>query len=139
MKPPNDELRATVFDAAQRSRPLTDRAADGELAGLIGLIINELEREISEHPAEEDDPEELAATCHAWTSLVSHALELVYAPMSPFPRNVAGWGQSAIHQVQKFARALQTPLSAAQAGLGASSYSITVGFPWGVSIGFTWP
>lgn len=139
MNPPTDRLRADVFERAMGIRNRTDEEADAGLAALIAQINEQLVEEIKEHPPYSVSADALAAACDAWASLVSHALAQVHAPMSPFPRNRAGWGQRAIQQVQQFARILRAPLSTAQQGLGASSYSISVGFPWGVSIGFTWP
>ena len=139
MNPPTDSLRAEVFARAIDSRNRTDEEADADLAALIARINEQLVEEIKERPPSSVSADALPAACDAWASLVSHALAQVHAPMSPFPRNRAGWGQRAIQQVQQFARILQAPLFTAQQGLGASSYSISVGFPWGVSIGFTWP
>lgn len=140
MNAPSDELRAEVSERAIGIRPQSDESADTELASLIALINERLMVEVEQNsPDRGEDSEALAAACDAWASLVSHALEQVYAPMSPFPRNRAGWGQKAIQRVQQFAATLRTPLSVAQRGLQASSYSISVGFPWGVSVGFTWP
>lgn len=139
MNPPTDDLRANVFERAMDIRNRTDEEADAGLAALIAEINEQLVEEIRKHPPFSVSADALAAACDAWASLASHALAQVHAPMSPFPRNRAGWGQGAIQQVQQFARILRAPLSTAQQGLGASSYSISVGFPWGVSIGFTWP
>jgi hypothetical protein len=140
MNPPTNELRAMVFEVAAGIRYQTDEVADTRLAELIALINEQLQLEVERNPPNDgDDVKVLVATCDAWASLVSHALAQAHAPLSPFPRNLAGWGQRAIQRVQQFAGTLQIPLSAAQQGLRASSYSISVGFPWGISIGFTWP
>lgn len=140
MNPPNNELRASVFTQSAAIREEIGEVADAGLADLIEFINDQLQQEVEQNPPHDgDDPQTLAATCDAWASLVSHALAEVHAPMSPFPRNLAGWGQQAVQQVQRFANILGAPLSIAQQGLRASSYSISVGFPWGISIGFTWP
>jgi len=139
MKPPSIELRTLVFARALSIRDETDETCDAELAGLIARIDEELLLAIELGPPGDDDPYALAAACDGWASLVSHALAQAHAPMSPFPRNRAGWGRAAIQRVQQFAATLRTPLSVAQQGLQASSYSISVGFPWGVSVGFAWP
>lgn len=141
MNPPTNELRESVSRRVVEIRAMPDAEVDTILDEVIAQINGELQRELDQNPLSGDhaNAQELAAACDAWASLVSHALVQAYAPMSPFPRNVAGWGQRAIQRVQQFSATLRGPLAVAQQGLNASSYSISVGFPWGISIGFTWP
>jgi hypothetical protein len=85
-----------------------------------------------------DDAEDLRATCQSWASLASYAVGGFYAPASPWPRSVAGWGKKAVAKLQRVVSLLTTPVATAQSGLKAKGYSIGVSFPWGISISFDW-
>ncbi|TAL96991.1 MAG: hypothetical protein EPN69_03700 [Rhodanobacter sp.] len=141
MKKPSYEIRKQTAEWAHSLRDLTDEEAESGLDGLLGMLYEQLQSELREGPPEqqERDIEEMVSSCHAWASLVSHAVAEVYAPNSPFPRKVAGWGNKAIVRLSQITATLRKPLGVAQQSLGAGSYSISVGFPWGISIGFSWP
>ena len=140
MQQPKYELRQRIAEQSQQLRGLADEEAEKGLEDLLTEIQKKLETELRENPPEqqESDSAEIVSSCHAWASLASHAVAEVYAPNSPFPRNVAGWGQNAIRCLNQISATLRTPLAVAKRPIGAGFYSISVGFPWGVSISFSW-
>jgi hypothetical protein len=80
---------------------------------------------------------DLLATVQTWAGLASAAVSHVYAPASPWPRNLAGWGKKSVVSLQNVVNTLLGPLKRAVAALqkvGINSWSIGVSFPWGVSI-----
>lgn len=82
---------------------------------------------------------EVLATVEEWASVVSYVLATVYGPASPMPRRLVGWTKTVTARLQRITKLLLTPLSAAAQVTGASSWSISVAFPWGVSVGLSWP
>ncbi|MGM0632503.1 MAG: hypothetical protein ACQETO_04935 [Pseudomonadota bacterium] len=140
MNQPDQDFRSFVAEQSRALREMTDDAAESGLDELLAVVLEQLQGAIQENPPEsrEGEPDAIAASCHAWASLVSHAVASVYAPNSPFPRNVAGWGNRAVVRLNQISSVLRTPLDVAKRLLGADSYSISVGFPWGVSVGLSW-
>lgn len=140
MRFPDNNLRSRVSSVTSELRVREDEEAEEGLYGVLGEILDELQSELD--TARPDDleanAEDVISACHAWASLASHAVAAVYAPNSPFPRNMAGWGNRVIKRLEQISKILRSPLSIAARSLGAQSYSISVGFPWGVSIGFSW-
>lgn len=140
MRAPTDEDRRKIADGTVGLRDIpNDEEAEAMLDDALSYLVTLLEKELDTNPPEDDDAEELAAACVAWASVASYALASAYAPASPFPRNLAGFGQRALKRILKLVKVLRRPLSVAQKGLGASSYSIGISFPWGISISFQWP
>ena len=99
MNQPSQDFRSYVAEQAVRLRELPDEQAESGLDELLAVVLEQLQAEVQDVPVEvnEEEGEAYASSCHAWASLVSHAVAGVYAPNSPFPRNVAGWGNRAIH------------------------------------------
>jgi hypothetical protein len=106
-----------------RSRDLSDE--EGEM--------------IADQEGFQEEAEWLLAIVNQWASLASYVSSSVYGPASPMPKRLAGWGQNASAQLQKLSKVLLKPLAAAAPMVGASGWSISLGFPWGVSIGLSWP
>jgi hypothetical protein len=82
-----------------------------------------------------DDPYEELAAIEGWASLASYAVSRFYGPQSPLRRDIAGWSKGAAEKLRRIAAQLQPRLARVAGLLHAVSFSISVGFPWGVSIG----
>jgi hypothetical protein len=153
---PDDDLRAAI---AHRVDVITERLPSGFLdpqaeEALEALLLdvevfvrNDIEADAVVTAAEtggaevsESGAEDLLAAVHAWASVASYAAARIYAPSSPMRRSLAGWSKKVAGVLQRIAGILLTPLRVAAAALGASSWSITVNFPWtGVGVGLSWP
>jgi hypothetical protein len=107
------------------------------LEPLLDEIANRLEAALDTVMVD-DDAQDLLAACQSWASVASYAVGGFYAPASPWPRSVAGWGKRAVAKLQRVVALLTSPLAKAQSGLNATGYSVGVSFPWGISISFDW-
>lgn len=132
MEGPRDELRIQVGDM------IAEPGAEESLEYVLGMIEDELASDVADG-AEGDAPEDAVDAVIEWAGLVSHAVARFYAPASPWPRNVAGWSKRAVARLRRVAGLLSAPLQAAAQALGAASWSISIGFPWGISVGLSWP
>ncbi len=130
MQGPDDEFRTWVGARADEIEN------EDELERLL-LKVERSTRADVEHGDGENAEEDLAAIL-SWASVASYAVARFYGPASPWPRNVAGWGQRAAARLQRIAHTLSSALQRVTATLGASSFSISVNFPWGISIGLSW-
>jgi hypothetical protein len=119
-------------------------------------LLQEIEKELDGHlpPEGDEDAEGMARVTPAdreeafaqlgavesWASLASYAVARFYAPASPWPwKKLAGWSKGVAERLRRVAGLLLTPLKGVAYVLGASLYSISVGFPFGVAIGLEWP
>ena len=142
MDEPSDELRVEIANALDR---LTEEVAAGDgkaygedqLDEILGMIEVEVEVALESGP-EENEHSELAAV-DAWAGLASYAVARFYAPTSPWPWHKAGWSKKAPERLRRIANRLRPPLEKAAHALGAASWSVSVGFPWGISIAVSWP
>ena len=82
-------------------------------------------------------PDERLAAVEAWASIASFVVAVFYAPESPW-RDEAGWSDKAVERLRRIAHGLRDQLQAVMRALGASGFSISVGFPWGLSVGISW-
>lgn len=149
---PPHELRTSLVQGAREFRQLAelDLSEDSftqletSLAEQLKRLLDELERAIAR--AELDDPPALTdegatdvlAAVHAWASLASRTVAEVYAPNSPFPWNVGGWGKRIGRILQRIATRLGPLANKAARTIGASGASVAVTFPWGVSVSIQW-
>lgn len=85
-------------------------------------------------PADDDPYRELAAI-EEWASLASYAVSRFYGPQSPLRKDIAGWSRNAVERLRTIAEKLRPRLARVAELLSAVSFSISVSFPWGVSIG----
>jgi len=140
---PSEELRAQIasqLDEIALSQPNAPRSVTPEtedrLTGVLGRITAELE---ADPVGEDDDPQDLLDATNEWAGLLSYAISRVYAPASPWPFGLGGWGRGPVKNLRRAAAQLQNPLGRAAAATGANGFSVSVGFPWGVSVGLSWP
>jgi hypothetical protein len=117
MNGPDDEFRARV---AVRAEEIGNEAA---LDALLG--------------AGENPNDDLAAV-ESWAAVASFAVARFHAPASPWPRDLAGWGKTAAARLRSIANILSRILRTVAQALAAASFSIAIGFPWGISIGLSW-
>jgi hypothetical protein len=108
---------------------------EGQLVEILARIEDELEADLAE--GGDDGPAGLAAV-DAWAGLASYAIGRFYAPASPWPYQKGGWDKMAPERLRRIGESLRGPLEQAARALGAASWSIGVGFPWGVSVSVTW-
>lgn len=130
MEGPSDDFRRRIGES------LGKLGNDEAVSELLGLIQSELLRDIDK--GFDQEPNQILASVDGWAGLASHVVARFYAPASPWPLDIAGWGRAAIRKLRDVANTLRTPLSNAAKGTGAASWTIAVGFPWGISVGLTW-
>jgi hypothetical protein len=130
MEGPSTEYREQIY------AKLEAVSTEDELEGLLEELSADLERDLSEVDVE--DADDVLASVEAWTALISHAVAYFYAPRSPWPNPFGGWDKKVVARLRSTAGKLHGPLQNVRNALGAQSYSISVGFPWGVSLGLSW-
>jgi len=114
---------------------LADRRyeTEGDVEEVLDAILERLEYQ--DDSVVDGDPYEELAAIEEWASLASYAVSRFYGPQSPLRRDVAGWSKRAVERLRRITERLRPPLARVAERLHAVSFSISVGFPWGVSIG----
>ena len=136
MDGPSEDFRAYLVQQAERVE------SEDQLEDLLGEIEKSAERDVSgegdvsEYNAEQAT--DLLAAVQSWSTVISDTMARFSAPSSPWRQGLAGWGKSLLRRLQRIVRILLTPLRLAAKTLQASSYSIGLNFPWGVSVSLTW-
>jgi hypothetical protein len=142
MDGPSDEIRRGMLGSIASVADAPDEEAELRLEATLNDIGGLLERDVATADSDALDDEsamDQLAAIDAWAGLISSAVARVYAPASPWRRGVAGWAKRVAARLRWLTNLLLVPLKAVAAALGASSYSIGVSFPWGVSVGLNWP
>jgi hypothetical protein len=130
MQGPDEDFRAWVGTRAAEVE--SEDELEGILAEIEGVVRNDVET------FGEADPRDELAAIESWASVASYACARFYAPASPWRRDVAGWSKGAVGKLRSIANSLKAALESIAQALQAASYSISVSFPWGVSIGIGW-
>ena len=93
MNGPGHDVRNEVFRRAE-----SVKSEEEFEARVLAYIEQQLQREDpdSSSAEDEDDSDEMRGAVESWLSLVTQASLMFYAPASPWPRSVAGWGQKAV-------------------------------------------
>lgn len=130
MNGPDAEFRARVAVVAE------EVGNEAALDTLLGEVEEALRADI-ELAAGENPNDDLAAV-ESWAAVASFAVARFHAPASPWPRDLAGWGKTTARRLRSIADTLLTILRNAAQALAAASFSIAIGFPWGISIGLSW-
>jgi len=142
MDGPSDKVRSSLIEpilgVADEPDEEAERRLEATLDEIGGLLEGDLVPSDWAELNEETAMDQLAAI-DAWAALISSAVARVYAPASPWHRGVAGWAKSVAARLRWLTYLLLIPLKAVAAALGANSYSIGVSFPWGISVGLSWP
>lgn len=141
MQGPQDAIRARMAVRADHADAEED--VETALAEIEDLLTADLGSDVQ--PVAEGDTaarteagwSELTAL-HQWAALASYACARFYAPASPWPKNLAGWGQAVATRLQRIAHAIGTRLQAVGKQLGVTSVSVSVNYPWGISLSLNW-
>jgi hypothetical protein len=138
---PSDELRMHVTrmleDGSLEGGP--DGAAEEALEAVLARIEADMDKSLGDESPHEELSEEAGedqlAVIDAWAALISHAVARAYAPASPWPSRRAGWSGRIVKRLRRMAGKLRKPLGKVVKALKAVSASISVSFPWGISVG----
>jgi hypothetical protein len=130
MQGPDRDFRGGI--GAQAGKLDSEEALEGLLDQIDVAVRKDVER------GKGKDPWEDLAAIESWASLASYAAARFYAPASPWRRNFGGWSKRAAARLRSIANALSSVLQPVAKALKAASFSISVSFPWGVSIGLSW-
>lgn len=136
-----ERLRAEAFAQAveiqdeSQLEDLLDRIA-AYAADDLGAVSFDRE-EISEWEAEE-----LLATVEAWASLASHVTLEAYAgpirEVGAMRLRVGGFAKGVCARLTRLVQLFRSHLTKAMEALSAASFSISVNFPAGISVGLSW-
>jgi hypothetical protein len=77
------------------------------------------------------------AVIDAWASLASYVVWRFYSPSSPRD-DEAGISEKAARRLRNVCNAFHGKLRQIMKDIGATGFTISVGIPWGVSVGLTW-
>jgi hypothetical protein len=140
MDGPRESLRQAIVGMLQDLDETPDLVAEQRLLQALQFIEEGVTSDIEriEPELNSDSARDLLSAIESWTSVISAAVARVYAPRSPWKRRVAGWAKEVANRIRWITNNLLTPLKAAAVVLGASSWSIGVNFPWGVSVALSW-
>jgi hypothetical protein len=154
MRGPTDEQRERygnrAVEVAYRHVDNDVRYVAGDVEASLQEILDDLLGELAEDVDSDDDWQRLPATddiaaaehvlasIEAWSALASYVVASLYAPQSPFPRGFGGWASGVAERLRDVTTRLHGPMTAVARVLRPDSWSIGVGFPWGVSVGLSW-
>lgn len=135
-----DELRERFVERVERVR---EEWSEDALAKVLNDINQAAESDLArvlqraqENPS--DYADDVVEAADAWASVASYAVTRVYfeGPESIWRRG--GFSEKVAKELNAVARTLSGPLRASLQATGASSFSVAVGFPFGVSVGLSW-
>lgn len=127
MNGPSAELRAQVAgyehldDGVQQALDLICGAVDAERKARSWLSM--------------EDPYEVLGAIDAWAGLMSYVVADAYAPHSKM--RYAAWMKEVSTLLRKAADELRGALEWVVQKLHCTGFSISVGYPWGVSVGLS--
>jgi hypothetical protein len=143
MEQPTDEFRQWVGRSLDRlTEDVASKGGDTDYAEeALEEILLSIQDQASgaSEAAPAGDPFDDLAAVDAWAGLASYAVARFYAPTSPWPWHKGGWDKAAPKRLREIAEKLRPALETAARAIGAASWSISVGFPWGVSVSVSWP
>lgn len=144
LREPDDNFRSRVAEMSRELREQDDTDAESGLADLLAEMYSYI-RDGSDE-GEITDREEayrVLSSAVSWASIISHAVANVYAPLSPFPRRLAGWAKRVSSALLQVVGVLQSHMQAAVTylqGQGLTvSFSIGIEFPVGVGVSLNFP
>jgi hypothetical protein len=139
MQGPTEELRASIVDElaaafGEAEVGVADVLDEDRLEGALGHILEAINDASTATPKPFETPADSLAAIEAWAALASYAVARVYAPASPWPVGSAAWDERIVKRLRKIANKLKDELEKAARHLKPESFSVSVGYPWGVSI-----
>lgn len=140
MDGPSENLRQEIVWQVQNLDEAPDRVVEQQLLQTLQVIEQEIRFDIERIEPELNSvsARDMLGAIDSWASVISSVVARVYAPTSPWKRKVAGWAKEVADSLRWLTNLLLTPLRVAAGALGASSWSIGLNFPWGVSIALSW-
>lgn len=149
MDGPTIEYRMELVQLLQRDLPqtgprLVTREAEAVLDSVLVDIASHMESDIerSQYLTSDDVSEEytnsVLSAVDAWMSTASYVVGWIYAPQSPWPIGLTGWSPTIARRLRHFNQISHNILSRLRDNLGASSYTVTVSFPFGISVSLNW-
>lgn len=129
-----ESMRGKVVEDVESARVEWD---EDRLADVLGDIAIAADQDLAE-VATGRTSDELVSAVEAWASVASYAVARFYfeGPESILRRG--GWSESVASRLQEALKTFSKHLKSALRDTGASSFSVAIGFPWGVSVGLTW-
>jgi len=142
MQRPTENLRRAIADQLEEIAALTaagslDAGDEDRLDRVLVRILKAVEAAMDE-PVSNQTADEALAAIEAWAALASYAVASVYAPANLLRRGLAGWSVHVSQHLREIGDALRCPLDEVARNLKAGSMSVSVGFPWGVSVSLDW-
>lgn len=136
MRGPTDEFRGELQvileELALPEREFGVRVVTPDLEVYLDGILQRIQEAIESDVAlgrESADPGEDFEAIESWLSVASYAFASVYAPQSPLPAGLVGVSKKIMRRMRRIAAVCSDPAGAAARALGATGYSIGVGFP----------
>ncbi|HSS34624.1 MAG TPA: hypothetical protein VLL27_15230 [Solirubrobacterales bacterium] len=129
-------------DFEQRASSVRVEAELEDLLGSIGAAAMDELTPLAEKAEDRSTAEELLISVEAWASLASYACTKFYfegpnevgTPL----RRLGGWGKGVVSMLTDLVKRFGQMLSRAMHAIGATSYSVGVSYPFGVSVGLSW-
>ena len=129
-------------DFEQRAGAVREEAELESLLESIGTIAMDELVPIAEEAENQRAAEEILVSVEAWASLASYACTKFYfegpSEVGTPLRRLGGWSKGVVSQLTALAQRFGQMLSRAMHAIGATSYSVGVSFPFGVSVGLSW-
>lgn len=130
-----DSFREQVVEEVEQARA---NESEQELSEVLSGISSAAAGDLERHLAESDSAEEAVAAAHAWASVHSYAISRFYyeGPESLWRRG--GFAKRVTRELQEAAKTFESYLTVVVKAVGASGFSVSVGFPFGISIALEW-
>jgi hypothetical protein len=130
-----ESLRLSFVDRVEAVR---DAGSENELASLLDEIGEEAARDLEQVVGTGDGGYELVVAVEAWASLASYATTRFYFEGPESIRRLGGFSKDVVSSLQRHAQTYSAYLRRALQATHATSFSIAVGFPFGLSLGLAW-
>lgn len=115
-----------------------DVRAEEELAGVLDSIREDSVRHLTSIDDQANSGESLLTAVNAWASLASYATMRFYLEGPQSARKNGGFSEKVADRLLSAADAWRPFLKRAVKTMRASSFTVSVGLPLGISIGLTW-
>lgn len=114
----------------------------------LGAILDEISRQADEQlnrqfgerdPVDAEEAQGMVSSVEAWASVLSYATSCFYFEGPESLLRTGGFSPKEVTpKLQEAVRKFVPFLQRACRATGASSFSVSVGFPWGISVGLGW-